>query len=549
MRWLLLIFTFLLCPFLPNLGLSPVSASPKPTPATYYINGQPAPVDSRESLNDVKQVGACETIPGYQRFTDHPRGYSVCVPGNLTPDFSLSAVRSSWQSETTRVEIYYDDFKDSISHPHAYMVYANRFVPDSSRHSIQTHQTFNWQGFTVNYLKWNRTPLASIKQDRNHYASLELLRYPNEAYTIFIKSSQPIDNALEILYSFRLAERRGAPGIFRKQEASKTKLNKETREFRDRYFGPDSPLRWGLFDSDAPERLRGIKELESRLDYKFTVVLRYQTLDERVPVPGMKTAFADGRYTELTLHTIHADAVNALYAGGVRGNQDIAYNILDGKYDEYLREYALSLKQFGHPVLFRLNNEMNGDWCWYSAMYAGKDTEIFKALWRHIHRLFDEAGVDNVLWVWNPHDVSLPDFKWNHPLMYYPGDDVVDIIGITGYNTGTYFAGEKWREFHDIYKPVTVDYSEWFNKPFMITEFGSNSVGGNKAAWIDRMFSELPAYNRIKLAVWWSGIDLDTAGRPGRIYLLDENADTVEAFRKGLKNYRQQNLTDNMNTK
>ena len=69
----------------------------------------------------------------------------------------------------------------------------------------------------------------------------------------------------------------------------------------------------------------------------------------------------------------------------------------------------------------------------------------------------------------------------------------------------------------------------------MITEFGSNSVGGDKPAWIRQMFQELPAYPRIKVAVWWSGIDLDTAGNPGRIYLLDQTAETVEAFRQGLQ--------------
>ena len=516
--------------------ISPNLSAAAPSP--YYINNQPAPVDSQESLNDVKQLTACELGSGKIRFHNHSLGYSVCVPENLQPDFSLSAVRSVFHSQTLQIELYYDDFRNSISHPHAYMVYANRFLPDNRRHQIQLHQTFDWSGFTVNRIHWSRHAFPSIPGDKNYYASLELLRFPHEAYTIFIKSSQPIEDDLAILQSFRRIERRGAPGIFRKPSQATTRLNPETKAFRDRYFGPDSPLRWGLFDSDAPERLRAIRELEQKLDYKFTVVLRYQTLDERLPLQGLKTAYEDGRYTELTLHTIHADAVNALYAGDVRGNQDIVYNILEGKYDGYFREYAQALKEFGHPVLFRLNNEMNGDWCWYSAMYSGKDTDVYISLWRHIRRIFDENGVNNVLWVWNPHDVSLPDFKWNHPLLYYPGDDVVDIIGITGYNTGTYFRGEKWRSFHDIYKPINVEYSDWFDKPFMITEFGSNSVGGDKAAWITQMFQELPAYPNIKVAVWWSGIDLDSAGRPGRIYLLDETSDTLEAFRRGLQKYR-----------
>ena len=516
------------------------AASPPPGPAPYYVNGKWSESASDDPLSDVKQIIPCENLPDFQRYIDHPLGYSICVPREMRPDPSLSAVRSSFGSGPVQIEIYHDNFADSSSNLRDYIFYANKFLGSSSRHSISTRETFGWNGFTVNRIKWSRAPLSSIKDDRNYYASLELLHYPNDAYTVFIKSSEPIANDLEILHSFRLEEKQGAPGVFRQQKAATTRLNKETREFLNTYFGKNSPLRWGFFDCDAPERLHHVKELEERLGYKFSFILRYQSLDEPAAAEGLANGYADGRFTELTLQTTHADTVNALLAGANRGNQDLMYDILDRDYDEYFREYARALKKFGHPVLFRLNNEMNGDWCWYSAMYAGKDTEIYKAVWRHIHSLFDEVGVDNVLWVWNPHDVSLPEFKWNHPLMYYPGDDVVDIIGITGYNTGTYFPGEKWREFHDIYKQIDIDYTEWFNKPFMITEFGSNSVGGDKAAWIEGMFTEIPEYKRIKVAIWWSGIDLDEAGRPGRVYLLDENDATTEAFRRGLKNYNSQ---------
>lgn len=535
-RQQLIAFLISVCIILVAVNAGPASAASE----SWYINARPAQTPSGEALYDEKELTVCEASADYQRFTDHPHGYSVCVPAGLKPDFSLSAVRSSFESEALHIEIYHDNFADSASNPRDYIFYANKFLTASSRHNLTTRETFSWNGFTVNRIKWSRAPLAAIPGDRNHYASLELLKYPDEAYTIFIKSSAPIDNDLDILHSFRLVEKRGAPGVFRQPVPAQTKLSKETVDFRSKYFSQASPLRWGYFDCIAPERLQHVKELEARLGYKFTFVLRYQSLDEQAAVAGLSNGYADGRFTELTMQTTHADTVNALLAGANRGNQDLMYDILDRQYDEYFREYARALKAFGHPVLFRLNNEMNGDWCWYSAMYAGKDTDIYKAVWRHIHHLFDEVGVDNVLWVWNPHDVSLPDFQWNHPLMYYPGDDVVDIIGITGYNTGTYFPGEKWRTFHDIYKQIDVDYSDWFDKPFMITEFGSNSVGGDKVAWIEAMFREMPEYKRIKVAVWWSGIDRDEAGRPGRIYLLDETDATADAFRSGLKNYSTQ---------
>jgi beta-mannanase len=171
-------------------------------------------------------------------------------------------------------------------------------------------------------------------------------------------------------------------------------------------------------------------------------------------------------------------------------------------------------------------------------LHTAKDTEIYKSVWRYVHSLFKQEGVNNVLWVWNPHDRSFPNFSWNHYLAYYPGDDVVDIVGMTGYNTGNYFSGETWREFQDIYTPLYQEYNNNFHKPLMITEFGANSFGGDKAAWVERMFQDISKFARIKVAIWWSGVDRDSEGNAARIYRLDENDRVIGAFREGFKDYR-----------
>lgn len=64
--------------------------------------------------------------------------------------------------------------------------------------------------------------------------------------------------------------------------------------------------------------------------------------------------------------------------------------------------------------------------------------------------------------------------------MYYPGDEYVDIIGMTAYNTGTYYSGENWEEFDQLYAPIYAEYTRIYNQPLMITEFASSSVGGDK---------------------------------------------------------------------
>lgn len=508
--------------------------------ATYILNGIIVTDDTRQAGDDFKKIEPVDTW--HNQYTDYANGYRLRYPGNMSVDPYESAVRTVFSNDTTRIEVYYDNFAGTISNAAEYIEYGNRFTADSKNYTVQTDRTFYLNGAKVHLLKWTRHKLARVPDDKNYYTCAEIVKNSQEVYTVFFKSSQPISGEMDILNSFSFFDRQGTARNYKKVTQSQTVMSPETQAFYHKYFGSDSPLRWGIFEPSAPQSMDNLIKLENTLNYKFPVIIRYQSLDERLPVRGLQQAYDYQTYVELTLQTVHsADTANALQAGreGL-DNTGIIFAILDGQYDDYFTEYAQSIKAFGHPVIFRLNNEMNGDWCWYSAYYAGKDTELYVALWRYLHTLFANNGVDNVLWVWNPHDVSRPDFKWNHYLMYYPGDEYVDVIGLTGYNNGTYFPGEKWREFDEIYPQLYAEYDNLFAKPFMISEFASNSIGGNKVAWINRTFDQIRQLPKIKIAVWWSGIDYDTNGQPGRIYLLDEDEQTINAFRERLKEYEKQ---------
>ncbi|WP_142386537.1 glycoside hydrolase family 26 protein [Bacillus sp. Marseille-P3661] len=242
----------------------------------------------------------------------------------------------------------------------------------------------------------------------------------------------------------------------------------------------------------------------------------------------MNKAFKENKIVELTLQTYFYK----------QDNEGVLYKILDGQFDKELTQYARDIKKFGHPILFRLNNEMNGDWCAYSSYHHSKDTEIYKEVWKHFYKIFDQNGVNNVLWVWNPNHESKPGFAWNHSLMYYPGDQYVDIVGLTAYNTGTYYKGETWNNFYELYKPLYKEYTQLSEKPLMITEFGSSSYGGDKIQWIQNMFANIHKFPEIKVAIWWSGTDWDTNKNPARIYRLDESKEMLNVFKLHLKNYK-----------
>ncbi len=506
--------------------------------AEYLINGTPSQYDIAPAP-DIDRKSITPYNDNFDWYTDNAHGYRLLVPKNSTVDISMSTFRTVLKNNNLTVEIYYDDLTNNTASFSDLVHYSNNFLYRGGLHYVSANYNTTVNGYSAHTTKWQRDKLARLPDDKNFYMATSIKRTSQKIYTILLKSQTPLGNTGEtITNNFSFITPSGTTRNYKQYHNSTTKMNPATQEAYQQLFGKNKTLTWGIFENSAPQVFHRLEEKEAVLGHRFKVLLRYQTIDEQLPLAQLNRAWENDRIVELTLATIHNTEANALWINGVPPNASVAYEILDGKYDDYLTNYAKNLKEFGKPILFRLNNEMNGDWCWYSAFYTGRDTDIYKQLWLYIRNIFDREEVDNLIWVWNPHDISLPDFAWNNFMSYYPGDQYVDVIGLTGYNNGTYFAGEKWRTFDQIYSGIYHQYTQLFDKPFIITEFSSNSVGGDKAAWINDMFKNIEKFPNIKVAVWWNGVDYDQAGNPGRIYLIDDSPEVVSAMQQGLANYK-----------
>lgn len=474
----------------------------------------------------------------YNKISDYGKGFTMSYYQGMSVDSSLSNVKTTMSSDDIIIEVYYDDLTDRNANYADYTSYSNKFLENNPKdHNKEFESNKKVNRRNTHILIWSRDKLKHIENDKNHYMSAEIQsnNNKNEIYTIFMKSSKPFktedkNNYMDIIESFRIIEKQATAKVNTTFKPSNKNLNDETKEFHKKYFSETSKMRWGIFENDVPEQLETLDQLEERMNYDFEFVVRYDFFSspEILPLSGLENAYEHGKAVELTFQTTY----------DYKTSPSNLYEILDGKYDDYFKQYASRLKEFNHPVLFRLNNEMNGDWCEYSSYHFSKDTEMFKESWKYIHDLFEENGVDNVLWVWNPHDISFPDFAWNNYLNYYPGDEYVDIVGLTGYNNGTYYPGEVWREFEEIYDPIYKEYSEIFEHPLMITEFSANSVGGDKIEWIKDMFDKIKKYDRLKVAIWWNNIDWDQDENPARLYRLDESEEMLDTFKEGFKEYK-----------
>jgi hypothetical protein len=479
---------------------------------------------------------------GKSLFTNKVDGYTVEIPGDMEADMRYSSVRAVLENESLRLEIYRQEVKDTVgpggttaSGIKSYVNYSNRFIENKDDHRKELAETVRVNGRDAYVLQWSRRALARVENDRRHYLSVDVPLSEREVITFLFKSSEPLEitGCLDVVKSLELVGKTAEPYVRKMYRTVNTGWDEKTAAVYEEYFGGDSRLCWGIFENGAPLDFTELKKIESKLDFTFPIVLYYTgILENRDRHPGLAAALAnaekEGRILELTMQTKEQ----------APGKGNMVYDVLDGAYDTYLKNYAREVADSGEPVLFRPGNEMNGDWCPYSAWNTSKDTEIFKDFYRYVYQIFRDAGADNVIWVWNPNGRSFPDYKWNDELCYYPGDEYVDVAGMTCYNTGTYYKGEPWSEFGQMYDPLYEKYASLCEKPLMITEFSSSSVGGSKEAWVENMFRHIQKYDRLRAAVWWGGCDWDTDGNVARPYFIDETEGLVRLFRENLARYK-----------
>lgn len=459
-------------------------------------------------------------------YKNHFYGYEMQVYGNMTKDESIMDVRTRFENIDTIIDIYYDDFRGKNDNFNTYINYGNLNLRQNPMFRITSSKKGLVGGKSANILHYQRNSFKEVKNDKSYYATAEIAKSNNEIVTVFMKSSKPIHDFDAILSTFRFIDTKDVSLDLQVFNPSSREMSEVSEKFMEEFFSNESKLQFGIFEPEAPGRTINLDRIENRLSYEFPVVVRYQHMDESLPIYELQKAKDMGRVVELTLQT----TINK--NGKV---VDLTKNILDGEYKTYFENYGKALKELDYPVLFRLNNEMNGDWCMYSAYHYGKDADVYIALYRYLFGIFEGQGANNIIYVWNPNDKSFPNFSWNSYMAYYPGDEYVDIVGLTGYNTGNYYSGEYWHSFETIYDNFYFEYAKRFNHPFMITEFGSSSHGGDKSLWIEEMFKIFPKYDRIKIAIWWSGIDWDSNGNPARIYRIDENEEVLESMKQGLK--------------
>jgi len=119
------------------------------------------------------------------------------------------------------------------------------------------------------------------------------------------------------------------------------------------------------------------------------------------------------------------------------------------------------------PVIFRPWHEMNGVWFWWGSSLLTPDE--YQQLFRSTVDILTETyDVHNVLYSYSPNcALSIEDY-----LLYYPGDDYVDLLGVDVYD----FIDETYIDIARTSLSTISILGNERNKPYAFTETGLENV-------------------------------------------------------------------------
>ena len=544
-----------------------------------YVDGVASTEYSETPLGDTRYI-----FEGLEksRAVVLSEGYALTLPSaNIVADFSLGALRSKFEGDGYLLTVTYENQNPYGANEKGWNTYFtewvvryienNEFLMENTiRRTRKIGETTELlPGYVVNYYDMQINVAPKMKYD---CYSIAVVR-PADSYEYFwlfvLKSGDPMFEEMDsIVASFKEIEKSGTPvnSVGAYELKIPTHWNEETKAYYNKILNQNTVDIGMFYQKNDPVYVNWFYEsIGSELDVFMTYLhtgwygkdYKRSALDMNlINSQAGGNGFNGKPVLELTYQFTTTN--NEL------GKYTPMYDICRGRLDDEFRLLAKEIKEYGKPVLFRLNNEMNTDWTSYSGIQTMLDPDIFIDTWRRLYDIFVEEGVDNCIWIWNPIATSCPYSNWGDQLNYWPGSDYVQMLGLTYYQMNN---DSKIESFAEMYKELYQKNTPWFdNFPAILGEFACGAgaeviydwnLGKYvpvedletkkqwQAQWITGMFdcfmkADQLGYEwckNIKVATWFSANDYTNVDGVEKIYnylKLDNGVPlAIEAFKNG----------------
>lgn len=464
-------------------------------------------------------------------------GFRITVPAGwqVVPGQPVQTVLAHPEA---RLEIFVQDVSKVPGGAEEYVRFGNRSVlnqwngiklvqHEKTRVQLAQQTVDAWR------LEWYRPVLSRVPGDRNQYVEYNLVLAPDRVATLLLKSTAiGLPAARAALAQVVASWQSEAPAAAPRWHPDRTPGRRLAALQRGRgleWSLPEKGILFGAYDIRLhPKKwqLDAFKAWEQEnFGAPMGTLMTYQRFPDPFPTAAMESAARDGRLMYLSLQAWYPIPKEQVE----NTPTSFTLQVLNGQWDSYLRQWARDAAAWGKPFLLRWGNEMNSDWAPWGAFQVGKDSELYRLEWQYVHRIFQEEGATNAVWVWNPNGWSHPQWQWNHQSLYWPGGAHVDMVGLTAYNMAG-CVGAEWITFRDFFKPIYDEYRQLYpGKPLVIPELASHTGPGNKAKWLQDMLDvlerEMP---EVKMVLWWNGTDR------GCDFRLDQPEGVRQAVRTAL---------------
>ncbi len=201
--------------------------------------------------------------------------------------------------------------------------------------------------------------------------------------------------------------------------------------------------------------------------------------------------------------------------------------ILRGEHDDFFRQQARMIRDFGRPIMLTIVPEMN----WQGQFLFGADgrrwmdavdnicnqygdprwpdgPERIRDVFIRVIDIFRQEGVKNVTWfMYSSNDYMRPNVegqsRWFHPKYYYPGDAYIDWVGQSAYYTASNWRAsfdEAAGTFEEVLAP---GYNAWRSvtrRPLLLAEFGllANRGADRSLLWQNLLQNQLKQVPGVK---------------------------------------------------
>jgi hypothetical protein len=265
--------------------------------------------------------------------------------------------------------------------------------------------------------------------------------------------------------------------------------------------GPASYL--GVYETGSPPAYEPVADFAKAAGKQPNLVGYYSGWSA-----PFEASFADRMRMHGAIPFVQIDPTDAVVA-----------QITAGHYDDYLRSYADSVRDFGHAVVIGFGHEMNAPT--YSWGYGHLPPSTFVAAWRHIVTLFRSEGADNVTWLWTIN----ADRPGTGPIAeWWPGAKYVSWVGVDGY----YYRPSD--TFASVFGRTIDQVRAFTNSPVLLSETAVGPRAGQFAK-IGDLFAGIREYNTLGL-VWF-----DKAQHHGiyhQDWHIEDNLTAERAFQLGV---------------